>query len=308
MNMFRKLGIALALCIGSANAMANDGFSDLIIFSGSLSDTGNIATLIGDAPPPFWNNRSTNGPSAADVLAERLGFDAEPSLHLIGEVGGNNFAVKASTTRGNAITDLPAQLDAHFSRTGGEALPDALYFVFIGGHDVIQAVLEPDMMTSRQIIRESVDGLEAQLQRLINSGANHIYAPGFIDISTAPAFANSPYAQKAHDLSVQFEVQFNLMLYKLEWKNKFHFYKFSFWDFVKDNIESGEILGFANKTDSCVDSLDCDFNKFIYLDQTVPTARVHDLLGNALALDLFHQIKDCRRGNWHTGRCVFGKR
>src|SRR5690606_20122484 len=212
------------------------------------------------------------------------GLDEVPALHRIGGVGGNSFAVRGSLTAGDGITDLPAQLDAYFARTGGTADPNALYLVFIGGHDVIQAVLEPDDKKAKEIIKTAVWGIEVAVKRLIDAGAKQIYAPGFINVGEAPAFRLAGLEDRAYKLSLLFKTKFNRMLTKVELQKIFYFYKFSFWNFVKHNMESGEFMGFTNKFDSCVDSPDCDFNKFIYMDATLPSARVHDLLGNAMAL------------------------
>jgi cholinesterase len=303
----RKLALNFTLSVMatlSINTHALDqGFDELIIFSGSLEDTGNINTLIGDAEWPFWNNRSTNGPSSVDVFAEELGFNAEPSLHLIGQVGGNNFAVRGATTGGSGPTDLPAQMDAYFARTGGVAKPNSLYLVFIGGHDVIQAVIEPDMEVSKQIIKNAVIGLENQLKRLIDAGAKNIYAPSFIDISAAPVFQGPGISDKAHYLSKLYHDKFNRMLDRVERQKKLRIFRFSFWDFVKENTEMGRFIGFTNTTDPCITTQNCDFEKFIFLTDTFPTAKVHRLLGNALALDLFHQLTTCEAGNWHKSTC-----
>lgn len=38
------------------------GFGELVIFGGVFTDTGNFASLYGDLPGIFWNNRFANGP------------------------------------------------------------------------------------------------------------------------------------------------------------------------------------------------------------------------------------------------------
>lgn len=295
--------LALGTAMSPAMAQIDPYFDDLIIFSGSLSDTGNLATITGDLPPPFWENRNSNGPVAADVFAEALGYDAEPSLHLIGEVGGNNFAVTGSRTRGNDFTDMPAQLDAYFARTGGVADPDVLYLVFIGGHDVIEAILEPDPQLGDQIIRDAVVGLRENLDRLIAAGAEHIYAPGFIDIGYAPAIIEAGLVDYAGELSALYEVLFLNMLKELEAESDIRFYRFNFYEFVNQYIEFAPVAGFSNVDEACTEHPSCDFEKFIFMNETFPTARVHRMLGNAMASALLHQIASCRPGAWNPSSC-----
>src|SRR5262245_16915440 len=53
-------------------------FSSLYVFSGSLSDTGNAASVSGDFPAPLYKNRTTNGPAAIDILASAFHLTADP--------------------------------------------------------------------------------------------------------------------------------------------------------------------------------------------------------------------------------------
>ena len=279
------------------------GFADLIIFSGSLSDTGNLASIVGDYPEPFYMNRNSNGPITVDIFAGLLGYDAEPSLHLIGLDEGNNFSVTGSTTGGSEITDLPAQIDAYFARTGGVAYPDVLYLVFIGGHDVIQAVTNPDDAVSKQIIDDTLVGLEIGIKRLIDAGATNIYAPGFINIGRAPVMIEAGLAERARELSIRYETKFIKMLDDVEEETGITFFRFSFYNFVEHSIKNGAIFGFENVTDSCLASPDCDFEKFIFMNENFPTTKVHNLIGHAMAMELLHQISSCRQGSWHRAVC-----
>ena len=85
------------LLIFSGWAQADPSFSRVFVFGDSLSDTGNLASVIGPFPaPPYFMNRVSNGPVAVEALAARLGHTAEASLHLIG-------AKWAATTRWRAL-------------------------------------------------------------------------------------------------------------------------------------------------------------------------------------------------------------
>lgn len=85
-------------------------FSDLVIFGGSLADTGNFASVTGDLPPPYYMNRISNGPVATDVIAAWSGFEGR--LRCISRSGP---------------IDLNAQMDAYFESQNNVADPDALY-------------------------------------------------------------------------------------------------------------------------------------------------------------------------------------
>src|SRR5580698_7941700 len=48
-------------------------FSSVVVYGDSLSDNGNLYSLIGYPPPPYYNGRFSNGPVAAEQLATALG-------------------------------------------------------------------------------------------------------------------------------------------------------------------------------------------------------------------------------------------
>lgn len=82
----------LAGTIMGAGFARAEGFSQMVAFSGALSDTGNFNAELGqDRPAPFYKNRSTNGPVAVEELARWLGQSAEPSMHLTFGYGGHEF-------------------------------------------------------------------------------------------------------------------------------------------------------------------------------------------------------------------------
>lgn len=275
---------ALAICCSSA--IAAKPFSAFVEFSGALSDTGNFASTHGDSPPPFYKNRTTNGLVAGELLAARLGLTAEPSYHLIGPVKGTNFSVRDALAGGNGPDDLPAQLNAYLGSRGGKADPDAFYFVFNGGNDVILSVFQPTDQASEKIISDAVKGLETALRTLVKRGAKTIMAPNFIDISLVPALRNTPFAPKAHKLSENFNRQFDRMLSRLEHELKFKFIHWDFNQLFKAALKHGEEFGFLNTTDPCIDLVLkglADPDDYLFLTDTFPTARVHEIMAEAMA-------------------------
>lgn len=131
--------------------------SALYVFGDSLSDRGNLAELLGAFPsPPSYHDSFTNGNVAVQVLAQRVGLSADPSLwvtgftdprNLFGGVAftpGNNYAVAGATAQyqaagGPAGINLPQQIGAYGALTSYRADPNALYTVFIGGNDLRNA-------------------------------------------------------------------------------------------------------------------------------------------------------------------------
>src|SRR4051812_31151717 len=107
MRTFAQSCLALGLAFGVPAAATAKPFSQLIEFSGALSDNGNFAAVHGNDPAPFYQGRTTNGLTAGEVMAARLGLKADPSLHLVGKAAGTNFAVRDALAGGNGPDDLP---------------------------------------------------------------------------------------------------------------------------------------------------------------------------------------------------------
>lgn len=277
---------ALAVLILAGTEASAQPLSDLVIFSGSLSDSGNFSSAFGDLPPPFFQNRTTNGPNSVDVFASYFGFSAEPSLHLIGKLGGNNFSVLGSRASGSDPIDLPAQLDAYFARHGGRADPESLYLVFIGGHEVRQAVFEPDDAIASKIINDTVKGNEVALRRLVKAGARKLYAPNFIDLAITPEARLKNVVERAHTMSLRYNRLFEEMLDRVECDLGIDIARFNFQGFIDNALVHANEIGFTNLTDSCLALLPegrCDFNAFLFFNEVFPTARIHRLIGEALA-------------------------
>lgn len=295
--LYTLLISVLSLCLPSAGFARP--FSELIIFSGSLSDVGNFASVHGNFPPPFFNNRSTNGPNLDDVFAANLGFPNKPSLHLIGPAVGNNFAVFQALAGGHGPEDLPAELDAYLGPRGGVADPNALFFIFIGGTEVINAVLTPDAATASQILTDSVNGIGTAVRRLVHAGATRLMVPNFTDLGTAPFARKLSTPQHATQISLEFEDKFQKMLKRVERELRAERFEFEIihWDFLEfsnDVFRHADELGFTNTTDSCLDFLaagQCDFDKFIFFNDFFPTSKVHRLVGNALTQKLIERDK-----------------
>lgn len=86
----------LVVCIGLLVApLAHAAYSALFVFGDSLSDSGNAYSLSGGIwpPSPPYTQQFSDGPTAAEHLADLLGIEL-----LASTAGGTNFAVGGATT------------------------------------------------------------------------------------------------------------------------------------------------------------------------------------------------------------------
>ncbi len=212
----RSMTVAAALALLAAGGPASAApFTADYVFGDSLSDRGNLADILGHhfPSPPFFHDSFTNGPTAVQVMAQKLGLAAEPSLfptgfvdtHGLGYVSGTNYAV-AGATAGTSIptgsslsqgipgANLGAQIGAFLTRVGGAVPGGALVTVFIGGNDVRTAAHQGN--TSYL-----TDGISAELTgigTLLAAGAKNMLVVNVPDVGLIPEFTTfSPAGQAA---------------------------------------------------------------------------------------------------------------
>jgi cholinesterase len=287
--------LCLAL-IASVPPVAAEPFSDMFVFGGPLEDIGNYASVFGDLPEPHYQNRFSNGPLAVDLLAARFGVTMEPSLHRIGPAQGNNFSSADAFASGDQPKDLAGQLDAYLEPRGNKADPDALYYIIIGGNEVIEATFEPDNGVAKEIVANAVGAKETAIRRLVAAGARMILAPNFIDIGVTPQIRQVGLSERGRRISKLHNALFEKMLDRVERELDFHLIRFDFGRFVSDTLETADVLRFTNTTDSCLALLptgQCDFDQFTFFNELFPTAKVHDLWGNALLLTIVRSLASC---------------
>jgi cholinesterase len=282
-RLLTAFSVILALCL-STTTLAKP-FSALWIFGGPLEDVGNYASVFGNLPPPFHQNRFSNGPLAVETLAAQLGFAVPPSLHRIGPARGNNFASADALASGPEPKDLHGQVDAYFAANGNVADRNALYYMIIGGNEVIAATYETDDSKSRAILRAAVSAKERAIHRLLDAGAKTLFVDNFFDIGTTPQFRLAGLASRATRMSRIHNGLMKEMLDRVERQRRFHLIRFDVFQFNHDTLSGAGALRFTNTTDSCLALLpvgQCDFDHFVFFNDVFPSARAHLLWGNAL--------------------------
>jgi phospholipase/lecithinase/hemolysin len=292
------LAAVIAACaspVASAQeeAIKGEPFSSLVVFSGSLSDTGNYAALYGDFGPPFYHNRTTNGPNVIDIFAGKFGLSAQPSLHLTGQQAGLNYAVLHANAYGDSPADLPGQVRAYLD-SHNAADPKALYFVFIGANDIVSATVAQTDEQAQAILNNAIDAVESAFRNLHAAGARTFYAPNNVNIGRAPIALQFGVSARATELTLVFNRMWEKKLRQLERQLGVVIFRFDFFRQIEDIIDVAGTLGFTDVTHSCVALLAaglCDLNRFGFINELLPTQRVHEFFGNALAESLIQQMK-----------------
>jgi phospholipase/lecithinase/hemolysin len=267
-------------------------FSALIVFSGSLSDTGNYASVNGDFPAPLWKNRTTNGPAAIDLLANAFHLSAEPSLFLIGQQAGTNYAVLHANAYGDTPIDLPAQVQAYLGPHANIADPNALYFIFIGANDIVLAAVEPNEDKAATILNNGIASVEAAFRNLYAAGARTFYAPNNVNLGVAPVTRQYGVSARATEFTVKFNTMWEQKLRQLEQELNVTIFRFDFFRQIEDMLKVSGTIGFTNVTSPCLQMPqgECNLDTFTFIDPLLPTERIHQFLGNGLSEALMQQL------------------
>lgn len=297
-NLVRRL-CAVVLCSSPIIASAQDAavkgepFTAVYVFSGSLSDTGNYASVNGAFAAPYYKNRTTNGPAAIDILASRLQLSAEPSLYLTGQQAGTNYAVLHANAYGDLPIDLTAQVEAYLGPRFNVADPKGLYFIFIGANDIVSATIEQDDRKSELILANAIEAVDKAFRRLQGAGARIFYAPNNVNIGIAPVARQAGASDRATHFTVEFNRLWEEKLRQLERELHITIFRFDFFRFIEDMLNVGGTLGFTDVTHACLPLLatsQCDLDRFAFLTDLLPTERIHAAFGAALADALVQQL------------------
>ncbi len=291
--------ILLLLLISSSWVQAADvSFSRIFVFGDSLSDTGNFASLTGDLPPPYYMNRISNGPVAVEILAARLGHTVPASLHLIGLAEGSNYAVAGANASGMEAMDLDIQI-VSFQANHIVAPADALYVIFVGGNDIRDARSETNSILARAKVKAAAAKVRKAIQTLTQAGARSFLLVSSPNIGLMPETRliasetdNPGLIEYSQTLSKLYQDELYKMTRFLKYTSRAKITRFDLFSFFNELVEKADYYGFSNTTDACFNSADstfhpdCDFGSnfdgFVFFDEIHPTARVHELVGEAL--------------------------
>lgn len=273
-----------------------DSFSAVYVFGDSLSDNGNINSVVGPIPFPSHGGRITNGLVAVEVFAEQLGFTLQPSLHLIGQKGGTNYAVAGARAAGDEPIDLTTQALAFLSHHNFSAPSNALYFLGFGGNDIRDA--RDSNGDGGAILQQAANNIEAAMRNLAAAGARQFVVMGAPNIGGIPetrlladATNNGNLIKKATDLSKRYNKLVAAKVRAVEKEFGIQVVEFDLFGLGNNLASNASALGFTNSTDPCVNlSLgtpypgceNLQFDEYIYFDEIHPTALMHERAGRAL--------------------------
>jgi outer membrane lipase/esterase len=295
MNCLRKLTavVALASLAGLASAASYTG---LYVFGDSLSDTGNIATLIGsDADQvivnngyipgrPYASGQFTNGDVWVKSFAEMIGL-APYAMSTLN--GGTNFAfggARTSTDGAGLPPSLASQTGQFLGATGGYAPGGALYVVAGGGNDARDALqaaaTSADPFATIGLAAAAyAQNTGAIVDRLQAAGARNIIVWDVPNLALAPAvqaqgagatfLGGAVSAAMNSALSTRLTDEAGVSLFDL----------YGLQGMISANPSA---YGLNNVSDACGAVANCTPSSYLYWDGIHPTAAGHAILARGM--------------------------
>jgi phospholipase/lecithinase/hemolysin len=228
--------MAGAVC-ASVSVAAQPVQPRIVVFGGSLSDSGNLFALQrqNNVPPSYdldataydvpnaayarGGHHLSNGPTWAEQFAKARGWapDAAPAFASANPRAGN-FAVAGARARSDSATwNVPMQMQvgAFLQRSGGGAPSATLYVIDFGGNDIrdalVVALAGGDPLPVLGAALQSIGG---NMSALYTAGARHFLVLNAPNISFIPSIAiYGPSASAgALFLTQQFNQQLETML------------------------------------------------------------------------------------------------
>ncbi|MFT6407888.1 MAG: thermolabile hemolysin [Arenicella sp.] len=286
-TLFATLIICLVVLTGCATQNSLTQIERIVVFGDSNVDTGNLATLFGDADPRtnIWQGRNSNGPLVSEYLAESL--DAELVTYAVsGATTGNTNIVSLLAPQLTALanTGMLSQI-AEFSNNKGTLGEHDLIILWAGSNDIFRAQRDKKDELNQRINGATANIISA-IDLLTELGAKKVV----IATRTPRQVLDSDDDMNGQDLN---HAVIKSIQTKLAQSNN-ELVLFDAYTAIKDIIVSPQSYGLADVSKLCIENLKCSSEKYqdglelanTYLnwDAAHKTTRVHSILAEKLGL------------------------
>ncbi len=263
-TLFLSVTLLAMTSIASAGA-----YSNLFVYGDSLSDLGNIYAVSGGTipqSPPYYMGRFSNGPLAAEYLANTL-HTPLTSFAWGGATTGVGNSGDGGTQTSLGAFGLPGMLPQVAGSLASVApFASTSLFVVWGG---------PDDFISGGSVAQGVADMLTMVGALQSIGATHILVPGMADMGLTPAYHGNA-AATAFSFAFDQALQANLP------QGVMYFDTFGFMHVVVNNPGA---FGFTDVTNAClVGTTPCaNPNQYLFWDDVHPTTAADAILAAQFA-------------------------
>ncbi|MEM1091313.1 MAG: autotransporter domain-containing protein [Pseudomonadota bacterium] len=320
----------LALLLALTGGARAQTIGELAVFGDNVADPGNIPALLeagnqaGLGPvdtnfppsPPYFGNRYSNGPVAAELLPGLPGIEADSVVNLAvgnafsaqlpvslagGVLIGNGSSIPGPIGRGLAAlneTDITSRVNAYLS-SRQQFAPDDLMLIYMSANDGALALNTIGLtgLTGAEAQNLILQGATANARntvaaagQLVAAGAQQVVLANLPDIGATPAAAAgglagvaaaSGFSQVANDALAQGAAQ-------LATDTGAVITVFDSFTLLNDITANPGRYGLTDTTNPCLAVPTCvgdpsQADQFLFWDSFFPTARVQSIAAAALA-------------------------
>jgi len=184
----------------------------LVVFGDSLSDTGNkyaVRDMLSEPPYDTLNEFGvpadpypsedgvyfSNGPVWIEEVAAAVGLELDARARLLGGRAFGNYAWGGARARAPGVDDgnrhLGEQVASYLADVNHDVRPDTLHVIFIGGNDVVDALITlvttgsfPDAVQGLALAAASI---QENVTALVNAGARRFLILNVPNVGLIPA-------------------------------------------------------------------------------------------------------------------------
>lgn len=266
-TLLRSLAFVVVLALSQFAQAAP--YSALYVFGDSLSDNGNLAGLPESPPPPYFQNRFSNGPVAAEYLAGNLGLGAGKFFNYA--VGGATTGLTNTYSSSLPNSGMLSQVGI-FAGSHPTADPNALYMLWGGPNDFF-AISNPSLYPAA--ITAAVTNILTEIGILSSLGAKHFLVPNMVNLGLTPRFLalGSAASADATLLSMAFNFALDSALPSFVTE-------FDTFGFMNDVVANPGAFGLSDISSSCFDgtSLCSNPDQYLFWDDVHPTTAAASIL------------------------------
>jgi phospholipase/lecithinase/hemolysin len=283
-----------SLAVSPATLARSGEFSNLVVFGDSLSDTGNLASLLiaGGLPttngiiPAFVNGRFSNGPLWVETFSADRGLtnDRVQNFAIAGATTGrSNIAlnqlaqVPGVPLPANLSAGLLDQIDRYTQVSQGIGDPNALYVVWAGANDFLTLPRQSDLFSSFETINQSVQNVVNSIEDLAGLGAKTIAVANIPNLALTPLAKNGGLTSEALTFSLLYNGLLEFQLSGLEKRLAIDVVEVDVFSATQAIVANPQTFGFSDTTNSLLlnNGPTVNPNAFLFWDDLHPTTAGH---------------------------------
>jgi hypothetical protein len=256
--------------------------SQVIVYSDSLADNGNIFKLLGFPGPPYWHGRWSNGPVAIEDIAAILGMPLVDYAYAAATTGLGNL-IDGGTPEQFGSLGLPGITTAYNTTIGSiprDRIRHSLFVVYGGFNDFTS-----DGLTTATA-DHAVANLIAIVADLQKRGARWILVPGLFDMGMTPNYTSQGPQTAA--LATSVSKYFNQKLAASLPEEVLYFDTFGMYQEMQAHPG---VFGLVDVVDQCYDpssgAVCGDPSQYLFWDFVHPTEHVQVILAARFAFAAF---------------------